>query len=323
MPLDPHAKRFLDMMAAAGPRTAAADTIETRRKAFARLMALAGPGPALAHVVDEAAAAPATEGTIPLRVYTPRPATDRPLPAIIYFHGGGLVAGSLDTHDTLCRVLAEGCDAIVIAVGYRLAPEHKFPAAVTDAAAATDWVSAHATAIAIDPERIAVAGDSGGGTLAAIVCQGMRSRQSPPIALQLLLCPVLDFGAESASRRDFAEGYLLDRVTLDRDFAHYSPGNLDRMDPLVSPLRAADVAGVPPALIHTAAFDPLRDEGAAYAERLRQAGVPVRYTCHAGMIHHFYGLTSVIPAARQALDAICREMRTALAGASQRRSLPA
>ena len=320
MPLDPHAKRFLDMMAAAGPKTAAADTIEARRNAFARLMALSGPGPALANVIDEAIAGP--EAAIPLRVYTPQSATARP-PAIIYFHGGGLVAGSLDTHDRLCRVLAEGCDAVVIAVGYRLAPEHKFPAAIADAEVATDWVCAHATALVIDRERIAVAGDSGGGTLAAIVCQTMRGRQSPPIALQLLLCPVLDFAAESASRRELAEGYLLDRATLDRDLAHYSPGNLDRTDPRVSPLRAADVAGLPTALIHTAEFDPLRDEGAAYAERLRQAGVPVRYSCHAGMIHHFYGLTSVIPAARRALDAICREMRTALAQSSQRRSLPA
>ena len=321
MPLDPHAKRFLDMMAAAGSKTGASDTIETRRNAFARLMALSGPGPALVGVVDKTVARP--EATIPLRVYTPRPATDRPLPAIIYFHGGGLVAGSLDTHDTLCRVLAVGCDAVVIAVGYRLSPEHKFPAAIADAEVATNWVCAHATALAIDPERIAVAGDSGGGTLAAIVCQTMRGRQSPPIALQLLLCPVLDFAAESASRRAFAEGYLLDRATLDRDLAHYSPGNLDRMDPRLSPLRAADVAGLPPALIHTAEFDPLRDEGDAYAERLRQAGVPVRYTCHAGMIHHFYGLTSVIPAARRALEAISGEMRTALAEASQRRSRPA
>jgi acetyl esterase/lipase len=247
------------------------------------------------------------------------------LPAIIYFHGGGLVAGSLDTHDTLCRVLAEGCGATVIAVGYRLAPEHKFPAAIGDAEAATDWVFAHAAALAIAPDRIAVAGDSGGGTLAALVCQAGRGRAAPPVALQLLLCPVLDFGVESPSRREFAERYLLDRATLDRDFAHYAPGNLDRMDPRVSPLRATRLAGLPPALIHTAEFDPLRDEGAAYAERLREAGVPVRYTCHPGMIHHFYGLTSVIPAARKAVEAICREMRSALAeaGPSQRRSLPA
>jgi acetyl esterase/lipase len=310
MPLDPYAKRFLDMMAAAGAKPAAADGIEGRRNAFARLMALSGPGPALAGVTDKLA--PGPEAALPVRIYTPRPATGRPPPAILYFHGGGLVAGSLDTHDSLCRVLAEGCDATVVAVGYRLAPEHKFPAALADADAVTDWLFGEASALGVDGDRIAVAGDSGGGTLAAAVCQGAHGRR---IALQLLLCPVLDFGAESPSRRALAEGYLLDRMTLDRDFAQYAAGNLDRMDPRVSPLRAGHLQGLPAALIHTAEFDPLRDEGAAYAERLRQAGVPVQYTCHQGMIHHFYGLTSIIPAAGKALAAICGETRKALAEA--------
>lgn len=312
MPLDPQAKRLLDMMAVAAARNAGSVSIETRRNSFARLMALSGSAPPIAGVVERTIPGPG--GALPLRLYTPQAAPGRLLPAIIYFHGGGLVAGSLDTHDTVCRVLTEGTGARVIAVGYRLAPEHKFPAAILDSQAATAWIFANAAGLEIDPGRIAVAGDSGGGTLAAVVCQTMRAGQAAPIALQLLLCPVLDFGPETPSRQAFAKDYLLDRATLERDFAHYSPGNLDRTDARVSPFRAVDLAGLPPAFIHTAEFDPLRDEGAAHADRLARAGVPVHYTCHPGMIHHFYGLTTIIPAARTAVEAICREIRAALAG---------
>jgi len=310
MPLDPHAKRLLDMMAVTASRNAASVSIETRRNSFARLMALAGSGPPTGSVVERTIPGPG--GALPLRLYTPQAAPGRPLAALVYFHGGGLVAGSLDTHDALCRVLTEGTGARVIAVGYRLAPEHRFPAAIQDSQAATTWIFSNAAELEIDPRRIAVAGDSGGGTLAAIVCQTAHAAQAPPIALQLLLCPVLDFGAESPSRQEFAKDYLLDRATLERDFVHYSPGNLDRMDSRVSPLRAADLAGLPPAFVHTAEFDPLRDEGAAYADRLARAGVPVHHTCHPGLIHHFYGLTTIIPAAGTAVQTICREIGAAL-----------
>jgi acetyl esterase len=311
MPLDPHAKRLLDMMALAGSKNAASVTIETRRSSFARLMALSGSGPPIGSVAERTIPGPG--GALPLRLYTPQAASARPPPALVYFHGGGLVAGSLDTHDALCRVLAEGTGATVIAVGYRLAPEHRFPAAILDSQAATAWIFTNAAGLEIDPRRIGVAGDSGGGTLAAVVCQTVHMAEAPPIALQLLLCPVLDFGPESQSRQEFADDYLLDRATLERDFAHYSPGNLDRSDPRVSPLRAVDLSGLPPAFVHTAEFDPLRDEGAAYADRLVRAGVPVHYTCHPGMIHHFYGLTAIIPTARTAVEAICREVRAAFA----------
>jgi acetyl esterase len=311
MPLDPDAKRLLDMMALAGSKNAASVTIETRRNAFARLMSLSGSGLPIESVAERTIPGPG--GALPLRLYTPQAAPGRPPPALVYFHGGGLVAGSLDTHDALCRVLTEGTGARVIAVGYRLAPEHKFPAAILDGQAATTWICSNAAELEIDPRRIGVAGDSGGGTLAAVVCQTAHAAQAPPIALQLLLCPVLDFGPESPSRQEFAKGYLLDRTTLERDLANYSTGNLDRTDWRVSPLRAVDVSGLAPAFVHTAEFDPLRDEGAAYADRLARAGVPVHHTCHPGMIHHFYGLTTIIPAARTAVEAICREVRVALA----------
>ena len=254
---------------------------------------------------------PGPAGPIPLRIYTPAPKPPGVLPALIFFHGGGLVAGSLDTHDALCRALAEGIGAKVVAVGYRLAPEHPFPAAIEDSFAAMQWVFANAATLEIDPDRIAVGGDSGGGTLAAVVTQMAKAAGGPRITFQLLLCPVLDFGAESASRRDFAEGYLLDRTTMESDLAHYAPGDL--MDPRVSPLRGVDLGGLPPAAIHTAEFDPLRDEGEAYAKRLANAGVAVSHTCHAGLIHHFYGLTTVIPSAATAMDMICREAKAALA----------
>ena len=241
-------------------------------------------------------------------VYRPRDTLIRP--AILWLHGGALIFGNRANlrEAQLARYIERGY--AVIAVDYRLAPEHPFPAAIADSIAATAWIAENAGALGIDPERIAVAGDSGGGTLATIVCQSVRGEKGPRIAMQLLLCPVLDLGAETVSRQEFASGYLLDRAMMARDLAHYGP--VDPLDPQVSPLRAADLAGMPRTLIHSAEFDPLRDEDAAYAERLRAAGVAVSHTCHAGMPHHFYGLTGIIPAARQSLDAICREARAEL-----------
>ena len=308
MAIDPHAKRFLDMVAIAPPADASRMTVEERRESFSKLMALSRGQAAVGSVEDRAIPGPG--GPIVIRFYRPSAEPDAVLPALVYFHGGGLVAGSLDTHDSLCRTLAEGTGAIVAAVDYRLAPEHPFPAAIDDCIAATGWVFDHAAGLGIDPDRIAVAGDSAGGTLATVVCQSARSGSAPPIAFQLLLCPVLDLASETRSRQDFASGYLLDRAMMRRDLEHYGP--CDPMDPRVSPLRAADLSGLPPAFIHSAEFDPLRDEDLAYARRLEEAGVPVSLTCHAGMIHHFYGLTGIIPAARSSLAAICREARVAL-----------
>lgn len=307
MSLDPHAKRLLDMMAVASPKAGSRVTVETRRESFRKLMALSRSEAA---VMGLNQTIPGPAGPIPLRIYTPATTPRATLPALIFFHGGGLVAGSLDTHDALCRTLAEGIGAKVVAVGYRLAPEHPFPAAIEDSVAATKWVFENAATLEIDPIRIAVGGDSAGGTLAAVVTQLAKEAGGPRIAFQLLLCPVLDFGTETPSRREFAEGHLLDRTTMETDLAHYVPGDL--MDPRVSPLRALDLDGLPPAAIHTAEFDPLRDEGEAYARRLADAGVAVSHTCHTGLIHHFYGLTTVIPSAGAAMNMICREVRAAL-----------
>lgn len=291
-------------------------------------------------------------GAIPLRIYTP--ATDAggsqgagspadaalagslagPLPALIFFHGGAGVFCSIDTHDGLCRILANESGCRVISVGYRLAPENKFPAAIDDACAATAWIFAQCDVLGIDPSRIGVAGDSAGATLATVVCHHARRTAGADsaglgnarpgsagfgsagfgIALQVLLCPVTDPGRDSPSRRAFAQGYFFDMATLDWALEHYLPDGADLSDPRLSPLRADDFGGLPPAHIHTAEFDPFRDEGAAYAEALMRARVPVVYTCHEGMIHHFYCMSGAIPNARGALNGIGSAVRAAFSG---------
>jgi acetyl esterase len=311
MPLDPHARRLLATLAATGAGDAAGGTIGERRHAFAALMRLSESAVEVLSVEDHAI--PGRCGSIGLRFYTPIGVGSDRLAGLVYFHGGGLVAGDLSTHDSLCRSLANTSGCRVIAVEYRLAPEHKFPAAAVDCYHAADWALSQATTLGIDPARLAVGGDSAGGTLAAIVCQMARERREARFALQLLLCPILDFAAATASRRALGKGYLLDQATMDRDIAHYLSPGVDLTHPRVSPLRASELDGLPPALIHTAEFDPLRDEGRVYANRLMQAGVAVSYTCHPGMIHLFYGLSSVIPYARIALMGIGADLATALA----------
>lgn len=311
MALDPHARRFLAMLAVVEATASSDETMAERRQGFAALMRLGGPVPEVGGVADRLIAGP--RRPIGIRLYTPLGASRGRLPGLVFFHGGGLVAGSLATHDVLCRALANASGCRIAAVDYRLAPEHKFPAALVDCYRAATWVLDHAVELAIDPERVAVGGDSAGGTLAAIVCQMARGTRRARFALQLLLCPILDFTAASGSRQALAKGYFLDQATMDCDIAQYLPNGIDPAHPRVSPLRARNVGGLPRALIHTAEFDPLRDEGGAYADRLRRAGVGASHTCHAGMIHLFYGLGGVIPYAQVALAAIGAELGTALA----------
>ena len=312
MTLDPAAKRFLEMIgAASAPEIAHVSPAEMRGR-FRRLMLLVGPkSPPIGRIDD--GELPGRAGPVPFRVYTPYQSAEECLPGLVYFHGGGGVFGSIETHDGLCRMLANASGCRVISVGYRLAPEHRFPAAAEDSYTAVNWVFAQASALAIDPARIAVAGDSAGGGLAAAVCQRASEDGGPRIALQLLLCPVLDLAAESESRRALAAGYFLDKATLDWMTKHYCPPDLDLADPRLSPLRAKHISGQPPTHVHTAEFDPLRCEGRAYADRLERADVDVRYTCHAGMIHNFYGMTAAIPYARVAIDAIGAAVKESLA----------
>ena len=307
--LDPYAQRLLAMLGAGRRTDPALSTIGDRRQGFAELMRLAGPRPEIGAVSDVRVRG--HEGWLAARVYTPAASSSDAWPGLVYFHGGGLVAGNLDTHDPLCRAIARDALCRVVSVDYRLAPEHRFPAAVDDAVASLEDVLDRASVFGLDPRRIAVGGDSAGATLAAVSARQSATRTGLRPMCQFLLCPVLDMEPRTASRRDFGDGYLLDAGLMARDLADYAP-SCDRGDPRLSPLRAQDLAGLPPAVIHTAEFDPLRDEGGAYAEKLRQAGVSAEDQCHAGMIHHFYGLTGFIPRARSILAGIAADLGSRL-----------
>ena len=306
MPLDPHVRRLLAMMALGG---AAPPGPEQRRQAQRLLARLAGTE--ALPVIAQAVTLPLPSGAREARLFTPL-ACRAPGPGIVFLHGGGLVAGDLDTHDAIGSRLAAASACRVLAVGYRLAPEHPFPAAIEDAVAAMHCVAAMARRLGIDPEHLAVAGESAGAGLAARLCQELRGT-GPAIAAQLLLCPVLDLRCIAASHREFASGYLLDAATVRHDIeACGIAGLVDT--PRVSPLLEPDLTGLPPARIHTAACDPFRDDGAAYAERLAKSGVSVVQSCHPGMIHFFYGLGRLVPAARPLLSQIAADFGALLRG---------
>lgn len=311
MPLDPRVKRFLDVLAAGKPPNNRDVTVAERRLALAELMKLAGPEVPVGRVQDRTLPGPA--GPLAVRVYTPIGAPAAVLPGLIYFHGGGLVAGTVATHDWIARALANAGGCRIVSVEYRLAPESPFPAALEDALAAVGYIGARADEFGILSSRLGVCGDSAGGTLAAATCQAVARAGSPPLALLLLICPILDYSRSTDSRRALASGYLVDQATLDHDLLHYLPPGTDPANPRISPLRAENLAGMPRTLIHTAEFDPLRDEGRDYFERLARTGSAVSYTCHPGMIHLFYGLGTVIPYARTAFEQIGGEIRAAMA----------
>lgn len=307
MPLDPQARGLLDMIAAAGSPPMWAQTPDEARAGYAGLSAVAGPPTDVVPSEDRTVPGPA--GEIPVRVY--RPSADGPLAVVVYFHGGGWVIGDLETHDAICHRLAAAVPAVVVSVDYRLAPEHPFPAAVHDCDAATRWVADHATELGGDPDRLAVAGDSAGGNLAAVVARHARDVGGPSIAFQLLVYPGTDLTGSMPSHVENGTGYLLDSETMTFFLGSYLAGG-DPRDPDASPLFAEDLSGLPPALVVTAEFDPLRDEGEAYAERLREAGVPVTATRYDGMIHGFYGLDNLFDAAVRATDETATALREAL-----------
>jgi acetyl esterase len=309
MPLDPQAQALLDQMATLGLPAFDTLTPEQARRQMEMTRAAAPPGEPVHSVEDRAIPGPG--GEIPVRIY--RPEGNGPLPALVYFHGGGWVIGNIETHDGSCRALTNGAQCVVISVDYRLAPESKFPAAADDSYAATKWVAEHAAELNIDPARIAVGGDSAGGNLAAVVALMAKEQGGPALAYQVLVYPVTDYNLETASYRENAEGYLLSKNSMIWFWDHYLATPADGKNPHASPMQAADLAGLPPALVITAEFDPLRDEGAAYAERLKQAGVPVVYTLYPGMIHGFFGMSAVLDKAKQAVGEVCGALRSAFA----------
>ena len=265
---------------------------ELRQQLRTMVMLMDEPAPALARVEDVRIPGPA--GEIPARAYAPRRGGD-PLPMIAYFHGGGWVQGDLETHHGLCARLARHAGALVVAVDYRLAPEHKFPAAVDDCLAAYRWLRTRGRDLGGDPGRVAVAGDSAGGNLSAVVSQLAAAGGTPVPTCQALIYPAVDFSFETDSHRELADGHVIPRDRILWYTEQYLRDDKDTADLRASPLRAPSLAGQPPTLVITAGFDPLRDEGRAYADRLHAAGVDVVHREYPGQIHAFVSLTKAIP----------------------------
>lgn len=255
---------------------------------------------------------PGPAGEIPIRIYTPVAAGATPLPCLVFYHGGGFVIGDLETHDGACRALCNASGCLLIAVDYRLAPEHVFPAAVEDSFAALQWVAEHAAGLGVDPNRIAVGGDSAGGNLSAVVSQLARDNDGPAVAFQLLIYPATDADVDTPSKKENAEGYFLEQKTMDFFYGNYVPTGTDRTDPRLAPMQTADLSGLPPAYIVTAQFDPLRDEGRMYGEKMRAAGVPVEIVNYETMIHGFLTMGGIVDAVKPAIEAAGKAVKKAL-----------
>lgn len=315
MPLDPQAKAFLDVIGVS--KLVPIETLtagEARRQfakyAEARRMAAVEPVDAVRDIAIDG-----PRGPIPIRVYEPRHFT--PAPALIYFHGGGWVLGGLDSHDHVCRALANKVPSSVLSVDYRLAPEHKFPAAVDDSFAATTWIADHAAELGIDPARIAVGGDSAGGNLATVVARLAQEHGGPRLAFQLLVYPGTDMRMQAPSIDENAGDPVLSKAAVRWFVDHYLNGEADLTNPLASPLLAAGLSGLPPAFIITAECDPLRDEGEAYADLLKNEGVAVEVQRYPGMPHGFFSMAAGIDTARRAVADATARLQSAFAQSAQ------
>ena len=309
MPLHPEAAAFLEQVARQKAHPFETLPVDTLRRA-AIVGASASPNPPeLANVEDRSIEQP--DGTsLPIRVYSPRGA--KPFGVCLYFHGGGWVLNNLDTHDDLVRRLAAESGCLFVNVDYRLAPEYKFPAAIEDAYTALRWVYNHAADLGCDRNRIAVAGDSAGANLASVACLMTRDRNGPPIAFQALIYPITDCDFERPSYRENAEGYFLTRREMTWFWNQYVSSPDQMRDPYASPLLANSLKGLPPASILTAEYDPLRDEGEAYAEALRAAGVNVALKRYDGMIHAFVRRVQQFECARTAVRELGQQLRAAI-----------
>lgn len=305
MPLAPEYQAMLAELAAAEAPPISELPPETAREVY-RLMRPAAPDLTVGAVRD--LEIPGPGGAIALRVYSPE--GSGPFPVFVNFHGGGWVIGDLETADGVCRDLCRTAACVVVSVAYRLAPEHRFPAAVEDAMAATRWAAENQAELNGNG-RLAVGGESAGGNLAAVVCLQAR-HNGPPIDFQLLLYPVTDCDLERPSYQANGQGYLLETDTMRWFWEQYCPDVEERATPAASPLREADLSGLPPALVVTAEFDPLRDEGEAYAAALKAAGSPVEAVRYDGLVHDFFGTAGVFEASRPGFEHACRALQRAL-----------
>jgi acetyl esterase len=306
--LDPQAEALLQGMAKMNIPPLHTLTPTQAREMWRKMAALSSEPEAVANVENLTITGPG--GQIPVRIYTPR--GDGPFPILVFFHGGGWVICDLDTHDNLCRSLTNRACCVVVSADYRLAPEHKFPAAVEDAYAATQWVVNNANRINGDSARIAVGGDSAGGNLATVVAVMARDRNGPGLIYQLLIYPPTDVSsADTDSHRNYEGGYFLAKGDGEWFCDQYLNCEEDRLNPLVSPLLTPDLSSLPPALVITAEFDALRDEGESYAKRLKEAGVSVKCTRYKGMIHGFMSMDGLLSQARTGIEEASAALREA------------
>jgi acetyl esterase len=307
--IDSEAAAYLKWAASFGlPPLADQGVQEARRQSRERVPLLAGEPEPIDRIEDFRV--PGPRGPIDCRIYAPR--QDRPLPALLYMHGGGWVVGDLDSHDSTCRALAVRTGCLVLSVDYRLAPEHRFPAAVEDGWATLEWLHDNAASIGVDPNRLAVGGDSSGGNLAAVLARWSRDRGGPRIAAQVLIYPVIDFNLESPSYRAMGSGFGLTRDSMRWYWEQYLADPGDGASPDASPLRAGNLKDLAPALVITCAFDPLESEGSAYAAALSAAGVPVEHIHEKDMIHGYIRMAGVIGRARKSWDDCARFLRREL-----------
>ena len=306
MPLDPAAAGLLQQIADAGMPPLNEMSPSDARTAAGAFAELAGEGDPVASTEDRTV--PGPHGDIPVRVYTPN-GGKAPRPVLVYIHGGGWVIGDIPTTDAICRDVANRAECVVVSVDYRLSPEHKFPIPLNDCFAAVKWVAENAASVGGDPAHIAVGGDSAGGNLSAAIALRARDEGGPAIQHQLLVYPVTNYRFDTESYDVNGKDYLLTRDMMEWFWDHYlnKPGDGD--DPLASPLRAKDLSGLPPATVFTAEFDPLRDEGEAYAQRLSEAGVAVKHTRFDGQIHAFWQMPGLFPAALKAADQAASELK--------------
>jgi len=307
-PLDPQVKALLDQMAAAGQPPFHAGSPADARKALGSMVNVFGPGPDVHKVENRKIPGPA--GDLPVRVYTP---ASKPNGILVYFHGGGWVVGDLESHDYVCRVLTNATGCVVTAIDYRLAPEHKFPAAPEDCYAATKWVAQNAAALGSDADHIAVGGDSAGGNLAAAVALMARDRGGPRIRHQMLIYPVTDAAMDTPSHNQFtADGFVLSKADMEWFWGHYLASPKDGENPYASPLRAKDLKNLPPAHIITASHDPLRDEGEAFAEKLKHAGNQVKVKRYNGVVHGFFSLQAAVDQGKTATRELADELKASM-----------